>query len=213
MKMKSQYLVVSNSASPWTVAHKDPLSMELFQQEYWSGVPFSIPGDLPEPEIEPASLHLLRCRQTRYHCTNWALSYSQSACFLAFLPSPFSLKVFLLALLCRVLLTPSCLVIWLVLIPAGLFFSNKLFNCLVCLTLSFFFFNFYFYFILLYDTVLVLPYIDMNPARVYMRSQTSLYLLMNFESKWNLCFLIHLISLIITIIHIFGFFTVPGTLS
>ena len=36
----------------------------------------------------------------------------------------------------------------------------------------FFFFNFYFYFILLYNTVLVLPYIDMNPPRVYMRSQT-----------------------------------------
>ena len=35
-----------------------------------------------------------------------------------------------------------------------------------------FFFNFYFYFILLYSTVLVLPYIDMNPPRVYMRSQT-----------------------------------------
>ena len=36
----------------------------------------------------------------------------------------------------------------------------------------FFFFNFYFYFILLYNTVLVLPYIDMNPPQVYMRSQT-----------------------------------------
>ena len=35
-----------------------------------------------------------------------------------------------------------------------------------------FFFNFYFYFILLYNTVLVLPYIDMNPPRVYLRSQT-----------------------------------------
>ena len=34
-----------------------------------------------------------------------------------------------------------------------------------------FFFNFYFYFILLYNTVLVLLYIDMNPPRVYMRSQ------------------------------------------
>ena len=29
--------------------------MELFHLEYWSGVPFSIPGDLPEPELEPAS--------------------------------------------------------------------------------------------------------------------------------------------------------------
>ena len=36
----------------------------------------------------------------------------------------------------------------------------------------FFFFNFYFYFILLYNTVLVLPYIDMNPPRVYMHSRT-----------------------------------------
>ena len=36
----------------------------------------------------------------------------------------------------------------------------------------FYFFNFYFYFILLYNTVLVLPYIDMSPPRVYMSSQT-----------------------------------------
>ena len=35
-----------------------------------------------------------------------------------------------------------------------------------------FLFNFYFYFILLYNTVLVLPYIDMNPPRVYMSSQS-----------------------------------------
>ena len=35
-----------------------------------------------------------------------------------------------------------------------------------------FFFNFYFYFILLYNTVLVLPYIDMNQLRVYMSSQS-----------------------------------------
>ena len=37
---------------------------------------------------------------------------------------------------------------------------------------DYFFFNFNFYFILLYNTVLVLPYIDMNPPRVYMSSQT-----------------------------------------
>ena len=43
----------------------------------------------------------------------------------------------------------------------------------VCgLKFSYIFFNFYFYFILLYNTVLVLPYMDMNPPRVYMRSQT-----------------------------------------
>ena len=43
-------------------------------------------------------------------------------------------------------------------------------NLASCLTLIFF--NFNFYFILLYNTVLVLPYIDMNPPRVYIRSQT-----------------------------------------
>ena len=37
---------------------------------------------------------------------------------------------------------------------------------------AFNFFNFYFYFILLYSTVLVLPYIDMNPPQVYMSSQS-----------------------------------------
>ena len=42
-------------------------------------------------------------------------------------------------------------------------------------TFSDFFLNFYFYFILLYNTVLVLPYIDMNPPRVYMSSQTKYF--------------------------------------
>ena len=39
--------------TPWTVAHQAPLPMELSRQEYWSGLPFSIPGDLPDPGIEP----------------------------------------------------------------------------------------------------------------------------------------------------------------
>ena len=40
----------------WTVAHQAPLSMGFSRQEYWSGLPFSSPGDLPDPGIEPASL-------------------------------------------------------------------------------------------------------------------------------------------------------------
>ena len=40
----------------WTVAHEAFLSMELSRQEYWSGLPLSTPGDLPNPGIEPASL-------------------------------------------------------------------------------------------------------------------------------------------------------------
>ena len=49
--------VVSKSfAAPWTVAHQAPLSMEFSRQEYWSGLPFCSPRDLPHPGIEPASL-------------------------------------------------------------------------------------------------------------------------------------------------------------
>ena len=48
-------LVVSDSATLWTVAHQAPLSMGFPRQEYWSGLPFPSPGDLPDPEIEPAS--------------------------------------------------------------------------------------------------------------------------------------------------------------
>ena len=40
-------------ATPWTVAHQAPLSMGFPRQEYWSGLPFSSPGDLPDPGIEP----------------------------------------------------------------------------------------------------------------------------------------------------------------
>ena len=49
-----------------------------------------------------------------------------------------------------------------------LFFSF-FFNFL-CVVFIFIFFNYYFYFILLYSTILVLPYIDMDPPRVYMCS-------------------------------------------
>ena len=42
-------------ATPWTVAHQAPLSREFSRQEYWSGLPFSSPADLPNPWIEPKS--------------------------------------------------------------------------------------------------------------------------------------------------------------
>ena len=42
-------------ASPWTVAYQDPPSMGFSRQEYWSGLPFPSPGDLPDPGIEPGS--------------------------------------------------------------------------------------------------------------------------------------------------------------
>ena len=43
-------------ATPWTVALQAPPSMGFPRQEYWSGLPFPIPGDLPKPGIKPASL-------------------------------------------------------------------------------------------------------------------------------------------------------------
>ena len=41
--------------TPWTVAHQVPLSMGFPRQEYWSDLPFSSPGALPAPGIEPKS--------------------------------------------------------------------------------------------------------------------------------------------------------------
>ena len=46
---------MSNSWDPWAVALQAPLSMGFSRQEYWSGLPFPSPGDLPNPGIEPAS--------------------------------------------------------------------------------------------------------------------------------------------------------------
>ena len=54
---------VSDSATPWTVACQAPLSMGFSGQEFWSGLPCppsgGLPGDLPDPGIEFASLVLL----------------------------------------------------------------------------------------------------------------------------------------------------------
>ena len=47
---------VQLSVTPWTVAHQAPLSMEFSRQKYWRGLPFPIPGDLPDSGIEPVPL-------------------------------------------------------------------------------------------------------------------------------------------------------------
>ena len=55
-------------ATPWTVAHQAPPSMEFSRQEYWSGLPFPSSGDLPDPGIElRVSTH---CRQTLYRLSH-----------------------------------------------------------------------------------------------------------------------------------------------
>ena len=51
--------VVSNSfVTPWTIACQAPLSTGFPRQEYWSGLPFPSPGELPDAGIEPASPEL-----------------------------------------------------------------------------------------------------------------------------------------------------------
>ena len=61
MKQKSESESVSHSvlpdsfALPRTEAHQAPLSMEFSRQEYWNGLPFPTPGDLPDPGVEPES--------------------------------------------------------------------------------------------------------------------------------------------------------------
>ena len=68
-------------ATPWTVAYEAPLSMGFPRQEYWSGLPFPPPGDLPESGLKPRSpallayyllsdVGLLHCRQILYHLSH-----------------------------------------------------------------------------------------------------------------------------------------------
>ena len=54
MKVKS-LSCVQLFVTPWTVAHQAPQSMEFSRQEYWSGLPFPSPGNLPNPGIEAGS--------------------------------------------------------------------------------------------------------------------------------------------------------------
>ena len=68
---------VSDSLRPHDCSPQSPLSMGFSRKEYWSGLPFPPPGDLPDPGIEPTSP--ASRRQILYHCTT--------------LPSPYFLKL------------------------------------------------------------------------------------------------------------------------
>ena len=76
---------------PWMIAYQAPLSMECSRQEYWSGLPFPTPGDLPNPG--GANLHLLCLLHWQadfsffvYQCTTWEALIRD-------LPSPLSLAL------------------------------------------------------------------------------------------------------------------------
>ena len=80
--------VMSNFATPWTVAHQVPLSLGFSRQEYWSGLPFPPPGDIPDPGIEPCLLYwqansfplsYLGSVGSLVQIQTWALFYWESA--------------------------------------------------------------------------------------------------------------------------------------
>ena len=51
-----RHSVMSDSVTSWAIARQAPLSLEFSRQEYWNGLPFPSPGDLPDPGIKPVSL-------------------------------------------------------------------------------------------------------------------------------------------------------------
>ena len=70
-------------ATPWTVSHQAPQSMGFFRQEYWSGLPFPIPGILPDPGIEPMSpMSPALAGRFFTHCATWETQYLSNLVFL-----------------------------------------------------------------------------------------------------------------------------------
>ena len=55
LRLLSRSVVSRLFAAPWTVAHQALPSVGFFRREYWSGLPFPSPGDLPDPGIKPGS--------------------------------------------------------------------------------------------------------------------------------------------------------------
>ena len=51
MCVRVQLVIMSDSLTPWTVAHQAALSMGFVRQEYQSGLPLPPPGDLPDPKM------------------------------------------------------------------------------------------------------------------------------------------------------------------
>ena len=56
VSMLSCFSRVQLFVTSWTKVHQAPLSMGLFRQEYWCGLPYTPPGDLPDPGVQPMSL-------------------------------------------------------------------------------------------------------------------------------------------------------------
>ena len=72
-------------ATPWTVAYQAPQSTGFSRQEYWSGLPFPSPGDLPHQGSNPGLLHYrqMLCRLSHQGSSFLELSVQSSSCLLA----------------------------------------------------------------------------------------------------------------------------------
>ena len=68
--------------TPWTVTRQAPQSMRFSRQEYWSGLPFLSPEDLPDPRIEPGSpaLQADSSEPPRDHGGRGTQSYWENSC-------------------------------------------------------------------------------------------------------------------------------------
>ena len=67
---------VRHFMTPWTVARWAPPSMGFPRQEYWSGLPFPAPGDLPDPGIKPTSLVSSTLAGKFFTTASWEAPYS-----------------------------------------------------------------------------------------------------------------------------------------
>ena len=96
--------------TPWTVAGQTPPSVGFSRQEYWSGLSFPSPGDLPDPGIEPTSRALQADALTSEPPGNKPLPVS-SHCLFTLSPRPWQtlLSVSLICLFCTFHICPLCL--------------------------------------------------------------------------------------------------------
>ena len=77
----SHFSCVRLCVTLWTVAHQAPLSMGFSRQEYWSGLSFPPPGDIPDPGFEPASF-ISPALGGRFFTTSttWEAQYNPRTC-------------------------------------------------------------------------------------------------------------------------------------
>ena len=84
--------------TPWIVAHQAPLSLEFSRQEYWSGEPFPMPGDLPDSMTVltvPLKRQRLRPHTSAWHSQCSCKSRPRQDCLLKAIPGGFVSSLFL----------------------------------------------------------------------------------------------------------------------